>query len=279
MQNSQNIFTIDWEKTKATILRNVGNICYLHHIEDFDIVQQDDLLGLETEIARLDSNTLAFLTGKHACNALLWGARGCGKSSVVKAVLSKYLTTSHLRILEIESKDIAMFPIIIDSIRCYKQYSFIVFCDDLSFSLNDFSYRSLKSSLEGSFERKPHNVLVYATSNLRHIAQEDHNHITYNQDYDHEILSLSDRFPLNIGFYTFGTKEYLAILEFIIIKSFQEKNIAKSKAKAKALLNTIQQDAINFATQTGNKSPRTAHEFWNLYKVTNELTINKILCN
>ncbi|RDU73145.1 DUF815 domain-containing protein [Helicobacter aurati] len=263
MKVSQNFFTLDWEKTKAAILRNVGNICYLHPIEELDIVQETDLLGLQTEITRLDSNTFAFLTGKPACNALLWGARGCGKSSVVKAVLSKYLAESPLRILEIEGKDIAMFPIIMDFLRPYKQYSFIIFCDDLAFSLNDYSYRSLKSSLEGSFEKKPCNILIYATSNLRRIIQED---TSQNQEYTHEILSLSDRFPLSIGFYTFGTTEYLTVLEFIILKSFQETNKRGAKAKAKKLFETIQQDAINFATQAGNKSPRTAHEFWNLYK-------------
>ncbi|RDU59243.1 DUF815 domain-containing protein [Helicobacter sp. MIT 14-3879] len=269
MQTYKDIFYIDWSKNKAAILRSTRHVCYLHPIQDFDIVLESDLVGLEKEIATLDSNTLAFLSGKQASNALLWGARGCGKSSVVKAVLGKYLATSNLRIVEIESKDIEMLPIVLDFLREYEEYYFIVFCDDLAFSSNDYSYRSVKSVLEGSFEKHPSNVLLYATSNMRHIVQEELGmNALHSQDVIHENLSFSDRFPLNIGFYMFGTKEYFAVLESFITKSYEKAKIPQAAIMAHNLLESIKQEALNFATQVGNRSPRTARNFWNLYQNT-----------
>ncbi|STQ86221.1 DUF815 domain-containing protein [Helicobacter muridarum] len=260
---------VNWNAVKIAVLRRTRETCYLHCIneKDLDIIQPSSLIGLEEEIAKLDSNTLSFLNNKYASNALLWGARGCGKSSVVKAVLGKYIYNqkTNLRVLEVESKDIDIFPIIIDYLRGFADYRFIVFCDDMAFFPDDYSYRSLKSCLEGSFEKKPTNVIIYATSNLRRIMKEDEKS---KQDYEYtqETLSLADRFPLNIGFYPIGTKEYLSILESIITKSCQDHDMENLEETSNKIFHQIKQDAINFATQIGNKSPRSAHDFWNLYK-------------
>lgn len=254
-------FKCDWNETKACVFRNglVGSNFnfqsgYLRKIKDFEYIDLNGLLGLESEIVKLEKNTQAFIEGKNASNVLIWGARGCGKSSMVKGVLTKFLSkpNSQLRAIEIEKCDIWVLPYLMDEIRD-RNFRFVIYCDDLSFEANDKSYKSLKSILEGSLEKMPQNVLMYATSNRRHLivelqeCEEIHQHDVYD-----EIISLSDRFGLSLGVYALGSDEYLSI-----VRQF---------CKDDNEFASLKQMALNYATLKGNRSGRSAKEFYKLYK-------------
>lgn len=260
---------IDWESDKVAIFRNVAGFVYFHKVYNFNYCKVDELVNLKAQIKTLDSNTKAFLQGKSASNVLLWGARGCGKSSVIKAVLAQYLfdNASFLRVIEVDTKDFNFMPLLFDYLREIPRYKFIIFSDDLSF--DNGRYRSLKSTLEGSFESHPQNVLLYATSNLRHIVQENMQESMLNQqDIVNEALAFSDRFPLNIGFYPLSQAEYLDVLHALIkrhLKTTKSSESINIDVKAKEMLEEIKQKAINFATRIGNKSPRSAKDFFSLY--------------
>lgn len=260
---------IDWDTCKVAIFRNIAGFIYFHRVYNFNYCKTNELFGLGEQIKILDSNTKAFLQGKDASNALLWGARGCGKSSVIKAVLAQYLfdNTSFLRVIELDTKDFNFLPLLLDYLREIPHYKFVIFSDDLSF--DNGRYRSLKSTLEGSFEAHPHNVILYATSNLRHIIQENMQSNAINeQDNIHESMAFSDRFPLSIGFYSLSQDEYLNVLKSIIKRHLSHTKTSQSiniDVKADEILNDIRQKAINFTTKIGNRSPRSAKDFFNLY--------------
>ncbi|PAF47912.1 hypothetical protein BKH41_06490 [Helicobacter sp. 12S02232-10] len=243
----------DWEKSKACVFRNfLGG--YFHLIKEFDRVDLRGLLGLEAEIKKLEKNTLAFCEGKSASNVLLWGARGCGKSSMMKGVFAKYLyeVDTPLRLVEIEKNDIHILPFLIDDLR-ERSFRFVIYCDDLSFEVGDKSYKALKSVLEGSLEKKPENVLVYATSNRRHLVAESEEVLEIHQnDVFDELISLSDRFGLSMGVYALGAEEYLAIV--------------RSLCATEEEFLSIKNQAMNYAGIKGNRSGRSAKEFYKLYK-------------
>jgi len=159
---------IDWNTTYAAIWRQ--RQAYLRPVKQIDPVRLNQLLGIETQKQRLIDNTLRFLAAQPANNALLWGARGTGKSSLVKALLNEY-RESGLRLVEVDKQDLIFLPEIVDDIREQPQ-RFVIYCDDLSFDSGDTLYKSLKSVLEGSIELPPENVLFYATSNRRHLLPE-----------------------------------------------------------------------------------------------------------
>ncbi len=252
------LFNINWEATKVVVFRKFEQYHYFHQILDFDIMPK--LIGVESQMQALDANTQAFLRGENALNALLWGARGCGKSSVVKNVLGKYLFVSandsslgsFLRVIEIDSKDILFLPILFDKLREKVRYKFAIFCDDLSFRTNQNDYKSIKSVLEGSFESPAKNIIIYATSNIRRILEKAGEELSPQDSITQEELSLSDRFGLQLGFYDFGTDQYLQSVEFFL----------HSKPQGASLhIDSIRQEALNFATQIGNRSARSAKEF------------------
>lgn len=242
----------DWNEVKACIFRSC-NGGYFHIIKDFDRDNTDGILGLDEEISNLEKNTLAFCEGKIASNAMIWGARGCGKSSIMKGVLTDFLhRKKNLRVIEVEKNDIWILPLLIDNLRESK-FRFIIYCDDLSFEATDTSYKSLKSVLEGSIEKTPENVLMYATSNRRHlIAEADEVKEIHQKDVYDEIISLSDRFGLSMGIYTLGASEYLEIV--------------KSLCEDESEFNSIRQLSLNYAGMKGNRSGRSAKEFYKLYK-------------
>ena len=197
---------IDWEVTFAAIWRQRKE--HLRPVRNIDPVRLRDLVGIEPQKEQLILNTERFLARKPANNALLWGARGTGKSSLVKAVLNEY-TGRGLRLIEVDKDDLIFLPEIVDRIRELPQF-FLIFCDDLSFDVNESSYKHLKSVLEGSIEQRPDNVLLYATSNRRHLLPEsmqDNLDTRVSDDEIHysdaveEKISLSDRFGLWISFY------------------------------------------------------------------------------
>ncbi|STQ85164.1 DUF815 domain-containing protein [Helicobacter fennelliae] len=247
---------IDCATHYAWVFRRFEQHYYMHPISDFDTTCQR-LVGVDEQMYVLESNTQAFLSGKPALNALLWGARGCGKSSVVKAVILKHLFTSPLRVIELDTKDILILPLLLDMVRQKREYKFIIFCDDLSFYAEEKSYKSIKSVLEGSFEKWADNVLIYATSNIRRILEDQSTDLSPQHSIAHETLSFSDRFGLQIGFYDLGTDEYLAIVASFL-------SDISSHLSLDALLepeNPIRLQALAFATQVGNRSARTARDF------------------
>ncbi len=186
-------------------------------IENFEPIKLADLIGYTDQKSRLTANTLAFLSGLPANNVLLVGARGTGKSSSVKALANEYFTQG-LRLLQITKPQLSMLPDIMTTLRRFAAKKFIIFLDDLSFEDNEPEYKYLKSSIEGGVESRPDNVLIYATSNRRHLIKETWADRTngdelYQADNANETISLSDRFGLIINYYAPNQNEYLAIID------------------------------------------------------------------
>jgi len=215
------------------------------------------LRGIDRVRDLLAENTLRFAKGLPANNALLWGARGMGKSSLVKAVHAEtnLLTdTTTLKLVEIHREDIDSLPVLLALLRD-APFHFIVFCDDLSFDSDDTSYKSLKAALEGGIEGRPDNVIFYATSNRRHLMPRD---MIENErstainpgEAIEEKVSLSDRFGLWLGFHKCSQDEYLEMV-FGYAKHF----------KLKASDEAIRAEAIEWSATRGARSGRTAFQY------------------
>ncbi len=204
----------------------------------------------------LDANTQQFADGFPANNALLWGARGMGKSSLVKALHANIRTKDNkpLALIEIHREDIPTLPRLMDCLRTSDR-RVILFCDDLSFDLADSSYKSLKAVLEGGIEGRPDNVIFYATSNRRHlmpremIENERSTAITPAESVD-EKVSLSDRFGLWLGFHGCSQDEYLGIV-FSYMDHF----------KIKTDRETVRTEALEWSRTRGARSGRVAWQY------------------
>ena len=228
----------------------------LQGISLFDRVDKNELLHLERQQNLLFRNTAQFLDGKIANNALLWGARGTGKSSLIKAQLSEF-EDQGLCIVEIpKSATGELFEIIRTLANDGRK--FIVYLDDLSFEANDDSYKALKACLEGSLQPQPDNVIIYATSNRRHLMPEsmqDNLDSTmvdgqlHPSDSIEEKISLSDRFGLWLSFHPFTQDQYLAVVEQTLV------------ARAMKMNEDARIEALRFATQRGSRSGRIAVQF------------------
>lgn len=246
--------TIDWDQHVAAIWRRRTEA--MRPIRHRDPIRLTDLLGVEAQKAKLVRNTERFLRGAPSNHALLWGSRGTGKSSLVKALLNNYQDQG-LRVIEVDRDDLADLPYIVDDIRELK-YRFIIFCDDLGFDAGDTSYRHLKSVLDGSLELPPENVRLYATSNRRHLMPEFMSDNTGSQMVEGELhqseaieekISLADRFGLSVSFYPLTQDQYLAIVDHLFP---DEQN--------RAVLHIA---ATRFAAERGVRSGRTARQFYN----------------
>ena len=202
-----------WDSTQKKIIG----------IPHFSAMRFDDIIGYEHQKEQLLGNTQAFLAKKPANNVLLVGARGTGKSSAVKALAREYAAMG-LRLVQITKQQIAEFPAILEVLHAYRSKRFIIFLDDLSFEPTDEEYKYLKSVIEGGIFPQPENVLIYATSNRRHLIHEDprlhDNQLddVYRTDSINETISLSDRFGLIINYYSPDQKEYLAIIDHMLRK-------------------------------------------------------------
>jgi len=250
--------SIDWQKSYAAVWR--ARKGYLRPITHIDRIGFDQLVGIEAQRDALMANTERFLSGQGANNALLWGSRGTGKSSLIKALLNHYKSRG-LRLIQVDRNDLIELPEIVDELRELPLH-FIVFCDDLTFDSGEASYRALKSVLDGSIEAPPDNVLIYATSNRRHLLPET---MTENQearlvgddlhlgDTIEEKLALSDRFGLWLSFYPVNWQAYLRIVDSYFKDYTGDREALHEAAKHFAM------------TRGGTKSGRAAMQFYKVF--------------
>ena len=218
-----------------------------------------DLKEIDLQKERIQRNTLQFVQGQPANNVLLTGARGTGKSSLIKACLNEYAAQG-LRLIEVDKADLVDLPDIVDVVAPQKE-KFIVYCDDLSFEEGEPGYKALKSILDGSVAASTPNVLIYATSNRRHLLPEYmKENLSYTHTEDGEVhpgevveekISLSERFGLWVSFYPFTQDEYLAITAQWL-SWFGVKAGAISAARPEALV---------WALERGSRSGRVAYQF------------------
>lgn len=229
---------------------------YFQEIRHPHQIRLQDLKGIDLQKQEIDRNTRQFLCGQPANNVLLWGSRGTGKSSLIKALLNEYALQG-LRLVEIEKYDLIDLPEIID-IFYQRPERFIIFCDDLSFEQDDPSYKALKSILDGSIGTPPANVLIYATSNRRHLLPEYFRENFEAHSLEGEIhhseaieekISLSDRFGLWLSFYPFKQEEYLSIVHYWLTKL----GVVEHEG--------VNQAALQWALMRGSRSGRTAWQF------------------
>ncbi len=233
-----------------------GNLVGIRHFEN---IRLDDLIGYAHQKELLTKNTSAFLDGKPANNVLLVGARGTGKSSGVKALVNEYYSRG-LRLVQITKPQLKNLPEIMETLRNFASKRFIVFLDDLSFEESESEYKYLKSSIEGGVESRPENVLIYATSNRRHLIRETwrdrdeaHDEL-YRDDSVNETISLSDRFGLIIQYYAPSQAEYLEIIRHMLKK----KNIALDDE-------ALRLEGLRWEMSHSGRNGRTAQQFVNYY--------------
>lgn len=219
----------------------------------------DDLKEIEPQKEKMQRNTLQFVQGHPANNVLLTGARGTGKSSLIKACLNEY-SAQGLRLIEVDKADLTDLPDIVDVVAGRPE-KFMVFCDDLSFEEGEAGYKALKSILDGSVAAATPNVLIYATSNRRHLLPEYmKENLTYTHTEDGEVhpgevveekISLSERFGLWVSFYPFSQEEYLAITA---------QWLAHFKVPA-AEIEAARPEALVWALERASRSGRVAYQF------------------
>jgi hypothetical protein len=204
----------DFASAEAFVWRAAGSV--FHPVKKVNRVDLSLLEGVNLQRDILFANTERFARGLPANNALLWGARGMGKSSLVKAVHGALAGSAPLKLVEIHREDIEALPDLL-GVLADAPFQFIVFCDDLSFDGAETSYKALKTALEGGVEGRPGNVLFYATSNRRHLMPRDmmeneSAHAIHGKEAVEEKVSLSDRFGLWIGFHNCSQDDYLAMV-------------------------------------------------------------------
>ena len=251
---------IDWNSPTSAFRwrknNGRGTLVPIAHISPISLV---DLFYVERQKALLEQNTRQFLQGKPANNVLLTGARGTGKSSLVRACLNEF-SGQGLRLIEVDKDDLIDLEEI-SVLTATRPERFIIYCDDLSFDEGDSSYKALKVALDGSVAAQPDNILIYATSNRRHLLPEK---MSDNEGYSHdangdlhpsetveEKISFSDRFGLWLSFYPYSQDEYLFITaHWLRSLGCSEDQIAQSR-----------DESLQWALHRGSRSGRTAWQF------------------
>ena len=250
----------DWKASTAWRYRKRSSgHGVLEPVRHLAAIRLADLKEIDTQKEKIQRNTLQFVQGQPANNVLLTGARGTGKSSLIKACLNEYAGQG-LRLIEVDKADMVDLPDIVDVVAEQPE-KFIVFCDDLSFDEGEPGYKALKSILDGSVAQASDNVLIYATSNRRHLLPE---YMKENLSYQHtedgevhpgevveEKISLSERFGLWVSFYPFTQDEYLAIVAQWL-RSFGVDAFAIAAAR---------QESLVWALERGSRSGRVAFQF------------------
>ncbi len=253
----------DWAASKAWRYRRrasfQGWAGVLEPVRHVSTIRLADLKEVDLQKERLLRNTAQFVAGHGANNVLLTGARGTGKSSLIKACLNEFAPQG-LRLIEVDKADLVDLPDLVDLVA-ERPERFIVFCDDLSFDEGEPGYKALKSVLDGSVAQASDNLLIYATSNRRHLLPEYmKENLTYQHTDDGEVhpgevieekISLSERFGMWISFYPFTQDEYLAIVaQWLRFFSVDEAAIAAAR-----------QDSLVWALERGSRSGRVAQQF------------------
>ncbi|AGA90770.1 putative ATPase (AAA+ superfamily) [Thioflavicoccus mobilis 8321] len=249
----------DW-RAHAFRWRKANGRSWLQAVHEPHELPLDDIHCLERQKAEIVRNTRQFLAGRGANNLLLWGSRGTGKSSLIKAVFTE-MHTEGLRLIEVDKDDLIDLPDILDLIR-HRQERFIIFCDDLSFEASESGYKALKAVLDGSISAPPPNLLIYATSNRRHLLPEFQQENRDARVIDGEIhlgeaieekISLSDRFGLWLSFYPFTQDQYLAIVRHWLVRLGAPTAATHDAA--------VERAALQWAQHRGSRSGRTAWQF------------------
>ena len=245
---------VELDRSEAFVWQPHGELGPVEHVNRIDIGL---LKGIDRLRDILVENTERFARGLPANNALLWGARGMGKSSLVKAAhgLVNRQTGGKLKLVEIHREDIEALPRLMGELRRHAGHRFIVFCDDLSFDGADTSYKSLKAALEGGIEGRPENVVLYATSNRRHLLprdmMENERSTAINpSEAVQEKVSLSDRFGLWLGFHNCSQDEYFAMVEAYA-----------AHFKLEVSPEELRAGAIEWSATRGSRSGRVAWQF------------------
>jgi hypothetical protein len=224
-------------------------------IKNFKPLNLDLIIGVDSQKEILFKNTINFSEGNFTNNALLWGARGNGKSSLIKSVFHNVVSTyKNLKLIQLNKNNIFDIEFIYSILGNYDQYRFIIFIDDLSFEKIDSDYKIIKSTLDGSIQNQPNNILLYVSSNRRHLMPRDmidneRSSAIHTDESVEEKISLSDRFGLWIGFHILSQKDYLKIIE-TYCKFY---NIIYNE--------DIKKKGIQWSLQRGNRTGRTAWQF------------------
>ena len=256
--------TIDWSEIHAANWRRRGAGGYLDPVPEIEAFHLDDLLGIDQQKQAIEENTCQFLAGLPANNALLWGTRGTGKSTLVRALLHSYVPQG-LRVIQVDKDDLVHLPAIVDEIK-RQPYRFILFSDDVSFETGESSYKMLKSALDGSVYAPPENVLIYVTSNRRHLLPEyesdNRGAMLVNNEIHHgetveEKISLSGRFGLWIGFHPFSQDQFLEVARQWVERLCQRSGTSLRWNEE------ARQAAILWSRQKGDNSGRIALQFAN----------------
>jgi predicted AAA+ superfamily ATPase len=248
----------DFDRFVAFRWRRTASQGYLEGVPAPHRIRARDLLGLERQHTELDRNTRQFVRGLPANNALLWGARGTGKSSLIKAMLTAFHGEG-LRLVEVDKDELVDLTHIVAHLTDRPE-RFVIYCDDLSFEADDASYKALKAVLDGSVSVAPENVLIYATSNRRHLMPE---FMSENQDsriVDGELhhgeaveekISLSERFGLWLSFHPFNQERYLEIVEYWL----------RQLGAPTPMDSATRRLALEWALNRGSRSGRVAWQF------------------
>nr|WP_304665678.1 ATP-binding protein [Pseudomonas tremae] len=253
---------VDWTKALAARWVREGRSGYLMPLQVSLDTRLTDLIGVDRQCDQLGRNTRQFIAGMPANHALLWGSRGTGKSSLIRALLAEYAPAG-LRLIEIERDHLGDLPRVVEQLQALPQ-RFVLFCDDLSFESGEGDYRVLKSVLDGSLEQAPDNVLLYATSNRRHLVPEKESDNVNWQHVDGELhpseaiedkIALSDRFGLWLSFYPFTQEHYLNVVEHWITQLAHKAGLQWQRDEP------LEKAAIRWATARGNRNGRCAYQF------------------
>ncbi len=253
---------VDWRTTWAANWRRHSFAGYLEAVTQIEETRLDDLVGIERQRQVVEGNTRQFLAGYPANNVLLWGSRGTGKSSLVRALLNSYADAG-LRIIQVDKQDLPHLPDIFVRIAA-EPYRFIVLCDDLSFEPGDPGYKIMKSVLDGSVYAAPANVLIYVTSNRRHLLPEYHSDNLGARMVDGEIhhgeaieekISLSDRFGLWVSFHVFKQDRYLEVVRRHIARFCADHGLAPAWDEE------LEREAIKWSHDKSKRCGRTALQF------------------
>jgi len=240
----------------AFVWQRRGEAGRFRPVRHLDQIRLADLIGIDGQVGKLIRNTKQFLRGAPANHVLLWGERGTGKSSAVKALLHEF-SPEGLRLVQVHRQDLLDLPEITERLWDRPE-KFILFCDDLSFEADDLEYKELKAMLEGGLHAQPKNLLIYATSNRRHLIPErmaDRQVVVNNGDIHaneslSEQLSLADRFGLRLGFYAIDQQTYLQIVRHLaVVRDLPVDS------------DTLEREALRWAMAYSGRSGRSARQF------------------